>query len=133
MVVVYQQKRLFLFCGLVHFVHLFMTACESFTHCHMFGHFDPCISAWWHTSYAKSLASHIRQSIAIPRYSRYRNLPSGHVKIAIENGHRNSGLSPLNMVDLSIDMLNYQRVREWLLRIPWLVANVLSPAAPTEY
>ena len=30
--------------------------------------------------------------------------------VAIENGHRNSGFVPLKMVDLSIAMLNYQRV-----------------------
>jgi len=38
-------------------------------------------------------------------------LPSGYVKIAIENDHRNSGFSHEKWVDLSIAMLNYQRVR----------------------
>ena len=39
------------------------------------------------------------------------DLPSGYVKIAIENGHRNSVFSHEKWVDLSIAMLNYQRVR----------------------
>ena len=43
-------------------------------------------------------------------------LPSGYVKIAIENGpFRNSGDFPINsMVDLSIVMLVYERVRSFL-------------------
>ena len=36
-------------------------------------------------------------------------LPSGYIKIAIENGHRNSGFSH-EKLPLSIAMLNYQRV-----------------------
>jgi len=37
-------------------------------------------------------------------------IPSGYVKIAIENGHRNRGFSQKKMVDLSIVMLIYQSV-----------------------
>ena len=38
-------------------------------------------------------------------------VPSGYVKIAIENGHRNSGDFPItNGGSLTIVMLNYQRV-----------------------
>ena len=42
-------------------------------------------------------------------------IPSGYVKIAIENGHRKFVSFPINsMVDLSIVMLIYQRVHEKL-------------------
>ena len=62
-----------------------------------------------------------------------RVIPSGYVKIAIENDHRNSGVFPWKMVDLSIAMLNYQKVTiniclSQLCHLPFLQPTSLEQA-----
>ena len=57
-------------------------------------------------------------------------LPSGYVKIAIENGHRNSWVFPLNMVIFQFATLVYQRVvyQTWIWDHPIGLAIFGNPA-----
>ena len=58
-------------------------------------------------------------------------VPSGYVKIAIENGHRNSEFSHYKWW-ISIVMLNYQRVPIWWDMMNWLVSWLVWWLFPLE-